>query len=68
MPWDDNVIRRPARMYPIPENVYEIDEPHPRSIRSRYERVDKFREGYTSGDSPFIIPPSRSPSDLPSKL
>ena len=65
---NDNVIRKPIRSYPLPENIGDLDNPHPDSIRSRYERVDKFNEGYNPGDSPLIVPPSRSPSDLLDKL
>jgi hypothetical protein len=64
------IIRKPIRLYPLPDDLKELDEPYPEIIRARHTRVETFKEGYdvSSGDSPIIVPPPRSPSNILSKL
>lgn len=64
------IIRKPQRLYPIPTNVKELDNPHPEVVRARHSRVPVFKEGYTpdSGDNPIVVPPPRSPSTILSDL
>ena len=64
------VIRKPRRLYPLPNNVRELDRPYPEIIESRHTRVPIFKEGYDkdSGDSPIVVRPPSSPSTILSDL
>ncbi len=64
------VIRKPLRRYPLPDNVRELDNPYPENTESRHTRVPFFKEGYDkdSGDSPIVVRPPSSPSTILSDL
>lgn len=68
MPTDYPVIRAPKRLYPLPVNIRDLDDPWPKENRRRYVRVDVFREGFTPGDDPTRVNPNVSPSNILSKL
>jgi len=64
------IIRKPRRLYPLPENVRELDIPHPEVVAARHSRVPVFKEGYdrSSGDNPIVVRPPSSPSTILSDL
>ena len=64
------IIRKPKRLYPLPDDIRELDEPYPENIRSRHTRVPTFKEGYDteSDDSPLVVRAPRSPSNILSEL
>ena len=64
------IIRKPRRLYPLPENIRQLDKPHPEVVALRHSRVPVFKEGYDteSDDNPTIVPPPRSPSNILSEL
>ncbi|MCK5020530.1 MAG: hypothetical protein KAS32_26160 [Candidatus Peribacteraceae bacterium] len=64
------IIRKPTRLYPLPTNVRELDNPYPEIIRARHTRIPVFKDGYDreSGDNPTIVKPPSSPSTILSDL
>jgi len=64
------IIRKPNRLYPLPQNISELDEPHPEIIRARHTRVSTFKRGYDKalGDNPINDIPASTPSNILSKL
>ena len=62
------IIRKPRRLYPLPDNLKELDRPWSEENYGRYARVDIFQEGYKSGDDPTRKSPAISPSSILSKL
>jgi len=64
------IIRKPTKLYPLPEDLKELDTPHPEIVDARYSRVVLFKEGYVvgSGDNPTVDTPAKSPSNILSKL
>jgi len=65
---DYPVIRKPPRLYPLPPNIRDLDEPRPQVIKARYARVNRFKKGHTTSDNPTVDKPSKSPSIILSKL
>ncbi len=63
------IIRKPIKLYPLPENLRDLDRPHG-DAQLRHTRVPVFKEGYDreSGDNPMVVKPPRSPSNILSKL
>jgi len=64
------IIRKPLSRYPLPDNLNELDTPHPQVSEKRYARINPFQEGYlvSSGEDPTRISPPVSPSDILNKL
>ena len=64
------IIRKPKVLYPLPDNLDDLDWPHPEIIENRHFRVNPFIAGYdvNSGDDPTRAPRAESPSNILSKL
>lgn len=65
-----DTIRKPRRVYPLPEDLKELDEPHCECNRRRYSRCVLFKEGYdvSKGRDPALDTIPRSPSNILSEL
>lgn len=70
MGYDQVIVRKPRRSYPLPEIITDLDKPWSNVEARRHHRVEYNREGYdkTSGDDPTIVPPGGYDSDILSKL
>lgn len=68
MPSDYPIIRKPFRIYPLPDDIRDLDGPWSKEDKKRHARVDLFRKGYSYGEDPRRINPNISPSNILSKL
>jgi hypothetical protein len=66
------IIRKPRRLYPIPDNIRELDKPWADVIAKRHHRVAIDREGYDKNDpennNPLVVPPGGIDSEILEKM
>lgn len=59
-------VKKARRLWPLPADLKELNEPHCSCNRKRYSRCVLFKEGYVvgSGKNPTIDIKSSSPSNI----